>query len=271
MNANAKARFGIFSMELIMMKKWTHLLSTALLVTTLSACVSTQSINQEAEQSYLQIRKQAGAQGAIDRNSNTAKRIHAVFEKMKPYAERANKTGVPFHWEITVLRSNELNAWAMPGGKMAFYTGLVEKLQLNDDEIAVVMGHEMAHALQEHGKSDRTLSTVTGIATQIGNIGLQAAGINTGGLDVVGTIADLGVNKPFSRSQETEADEVGLMLSAEAGYNPEYAPKLWAKMSEATGGGSSIFSTHPSSEDRQANLKRLVPQAMERYKASQAR
>lgn len=249
------------------MKQWKKYLGLALLASLLSACATTQSINQEAEQQYLEVRKQAGAQGAIDRNSTTAKRIHQVFDVMKPYAERANKTGVPFSWEITVLKSNELNAWAMPGGKMAFYTGLVDKLKLSDDEIAVVMGHEMAHALQEHGKSDRTVNVVTGIVSQIGNIGLQAAGINTGGFDVIGTIADLGVNKPFSRSQETEADEVGLMLMAEAGYNPEYAPNLWAKMSEATGGGGSIFSTHPSNEERQENLKRLVPEAVKIYRA----
>lgn len=253
------------------MKKLTRLASVLFVTSTLTACVSTESINQEAASSYAQVKQQAAAQNAIDTSSQTAKRIHAVFNKMKPYAERENKTGVPFNWEITVLRSNELNAWAMPGGKMAFYTGLVDKLNLNDHEIAVVMGHEMAHALQEHGKSDRTVSTVTGIAATIGSIGLQTIGIQTnyGGVDLVGTIADLGVNKPFSRSQETEADEVGLMLMAKAGYNPEYAPNLWSKMSKATGGGSSIFSTHPSNEERQANLARLVPEAMKVYQANQ--
>lgn len=250
------------------MKQWKSLLGIAFLGAVLSACVSTQSINQEAESNYQQVKQQAGAQGAIDTQSPTAKRIHAVFRQMRPYAERANKSGVPFNWEIIVLRSNELNAWAMPGGKMAFYTGLVDKLKLNDDEIAVVMGHEMAHALQEHGKSDRTVNVVTGVVSQIGNIGLQVAGIDTGGIDVIGTIADLGVNKPFSRSQETEADEVGLILMATSGYNPEYAPRLWQKMAQAGGSELSIFSTHPSSEDRQANLARLVPEAMRIYQAS---
>lgn len=252
------------------MKKFKKLLATAFVATTLTACVSTESLNQEAANNYAQVKQQAAAQNAVDTSSKTAKRIHAVFNKMKPYAERENKTGVPFAWEITVLKSDELNAWAMPGGKMAFYTGLVEKLKLSDDEIAVVMGHEMAHALQEHGKSDRTVSTVTGIAATIGSIGLQTVGIQTnyGGVDLVGAIADLGVNKPFSRSQETEADEVGLMLMAKAGYNPSSAPNLWTKMSQATGGGSSIFSTHPSNEDRQENLARLVPEAMKVYQAS---
>lgn len=253
--------------------KWSKILGTTFLASSLAACVSTQSINNEAANSYQQVKQQAANEGMIDRSSPTAKRIIAVFNKMQPFAERENKTGVPFQWEITVLRSNELNAWAMPGGKMAFYTGLVDDLDLNDHEIATVMGHEMAHALQEHGKSDRTVSTATSVAATIGSIGLQAIGIQTnyGGIDLVGTIADLGVNKPFSRSQETEADEVGLMLMAKSGYNPQYAPKLWEKMAKATGGRSglgALISTHPTNSARQENLQRLLPEAMKLYQAA---
>ncbi len=245
--------------------------AAAFLVSAIAACVSTQSINQEAAQSYAQVKSQAQAERAVDTSSTTARRIHTVFNKMKPYAERSNTTGIPFQWEITVLKSDELNAWAMPGGKMAFYTGLVNKLNLNDDEIATVMGHEMAHALLEHGKSDRTFNAVTGIAAQVGSIALQSQGIQTnyGGVDLVGTVADLGLNKPFSRSQETEADEIGLMLMAQSGYNPSAAPNVWVKMSKAGGSsGSSIFSTHPSNEDRQENLQRLLPEAMKVYQTS---
>lgn len=238
------------------------------LATAVVSCATTESINQEAAQSYAQVKSQAHQQNAIDTTSPTAKRVHAVFHKMKPYAEKSNATGTPFHWEITVLKSDELNAWAMPGGKMAFYTGLVDKLSLNNDEIAVVMGHEMAHALQEHGKSDRTVGMVTGILGGVANAALQATvGVDAG--ELIGVGSDLIVSKPFSRSQETEADEVGLFLMAEAGYNPEYAPKLWTKMSQASGSsGLSIFSTHPSNEDRQENLKRLVPEAMRIYRTN---
>ncbi len=234
----------------------------------LTACVTTAQINQEAESNYAQVKQEARAKSMLDTSSTTARRIHSVFNKMKPYAERANKTGVPFQWEIVVLKSSELNAWAMPGGKMAFYTGLVDKLNLSDDEIAVVMGHEMAHALQEHGKSDRTVSTVTGIVGVLADVAVTATtGVSTEGL--LSTGVDLIATKPFSRSQETEADEVGLMLMAESGYNPEAAPNVWVKMSKANGSsGLSIFSTHPSNEDRQENLARLVPQAKEIYNAS---
>lgn len=244
------------------------------LLTAVAACVTTQNINQEAAQSYAQAMSEAKSKGAVDTTSNTAQRINAVFNRMKPYAEQENKTGVPFQWQITVIKSDEMNAWAMPGGKMAFYTGLVDDLHLTDDEIAAVMGHEMSHALQEHGKSDRTFSTITGIAAQVGSIALQTQGIQTnyGGVDLVGTLAEYGLNKPFSRSQETEADEKGLMLMAKAGYNPEAAPQVWVKMSKATGssgnGLEALVSTHPTNADRQANLQRLLPEAMKLYQQS---
>lgn len=240
----------------------------AIFSTFLTACMTSAQINQEAERNYTQVKQQARAQNAIDTTSATAKRIHAVFNKMKPYAEKANHTGVPFQWEITVFRSNELNAWAMPGGKMAFYTGLAEKLNLSNDEIAVVIGHEMAHALQEHGKSDRTVSVISGIVGVLADAAVTATtGVSTEGL--LSTGVDLIATKPFSRSQETEADEIGLILMAQSGYNPEAAPNLWAKMSKASGNsGASIFSTHPSNEERQENLARLLPKAKQIYNAS---
>lgn len=254
-------------------------LKTLAMVTVLAggvtACVNTAQLNQEAANSYAQTVQSARSQGAVDTSSKTAKRIHAVFNKMKPYAEKANKTGVPFQWEITVVKSDDLNAWAMPGGKMMFYTGLVDKLALTDAEIATVMGHEMAHALQEHGKSDRTMSTITGLATSVGKIALESQGIPTNvlGYDAVDILKEYGLDKPFSRSQETEADEVGLMLMAQSGYNPEAAPNVWRKMSQVTGSSGSFLealaSTHPINADREANLQRLLPEAVKVYQTSQ--
>ena len=246
------------------MKPLKKIALVAILSTFLTACMSTQQINAEASQGYRQMKQQNAK--AIDTSSVTAQRVHKIFNKMKPYAEQENKTGVPFQWENTVFRTNELNAWAMPGGKMGFYTGLVEKLNMNDDEIATVMGHEMAHALQEHGKSSRNVTLITGIVGQVADAAVTATtGVDTQGLLSVGT--DLIANKPFSRSQETEADEVGLMLMAKSGYNPSAAPNVWVKMSQAGGSGGGIFSTHPSNADRQKNLERLIPDAMKLYKA----
>ncbi|TCJ97906.1 putative metalloprotease [Volucribacter psittacicida] len=250
------------------LKKLTALFSVILL---LNACASSAEINQQAALSYTQEINQVRAQGALDTSSNTAKRIHKVFHKMVPYANQENHTGQAFNWEINVIKSEQLNAWAMPGGKMVFYTGLVDKLKLNDDEIAVVMGHEMAHALKEHGKKKVNMGQITGVFAQVAHIALSTQiGSDASGL-VIGVAKDWGLDKPYSRSNETEADEVGLMLMAKAGYNPQAAPKLWIKMNQATGNSNSalagLMSTHPTNADRQKNLERLMPEAMALYRA----
>lgn len=240
----------------------------AIISTGLIACADTQSINQQAAQSYTQVVGEAKQKGVLDTNSETSKRIHRIFKQVKPYAEKANTTGVPFAWEVTVMKSDELNAWAMPGGKMMFYTGLVDKLKLNDNEIAVVMGHEMAHALKEHGKQKMNRNVATGILTTVGSIAITAAtGVDM--TDMISVTTEFGLNRPFSRSNETEADEVGLLLIAEAGFNPEYAPGVWEKMSQATGSDGSILegilSTHPTNAARRDNLKRIMPEVMAIY------
>ncbi|WP_439243262.1 M48 family metallopeptidase [Lonepinella sp. BR2474] len=243
------------------------LIVTCLATTMLVSCATSTEINQQSETQYAQILTQARQKGVLDTSSITSKRVHKIFRVMQPYAERENNTGTKFNWQIAVVKNTELNAWAMPGGKMMFYTGLVDKLALTDDEIATVMGHEMAHALKEHGKSSRNFGVFTAVLGTAVELGASAAlGVDLQGLGS-GTV-DLITNKPYSRSHETEADEVGIMLMAKSGYNPQAAPKLWQKM-QAQGGSSkvaSLFSTHPSDEERQANLQRLLPQAMEVYK-----
>ncbi|QGM81598.1 M48 family metallopeptidase [Otariodibacter oris] len=231
----------------------------------LSACVTTQQMNAQAASQYNQVKQQASAQGALDTSSSTARRVRAVFNKMKPYAEQENTTGVPFQWEIMVIRSNDLNAWAMPGGKMAFYTGLVEKLNLNDDEIATVMGHEMTHALKEHSKAGANRSAVIDTAFAITQA--VVGDVNVGGYSGLGMLKAYGLDRPFSRSDETEADELGLYLMAKSGYNPRAASQLWIKMGKATGGAGGFFSTHPADSDRQANLEKWLPKALEYYNA----
>ena len=212
----------------------------------ITSCADSASINQQAASSYTQEMGKIRSQGAIDTTSNTARRIHNVFNKMVPYA--------------------------MPGGKMAFYTGLVDTLQLNDNEIAVVMGHEMAHALKEHGKAKVNFGMATNIAASLGHAALSTVIGSSASELAVGLTKDFALDKPYSRSAETEADEVGLMLMARSGYNPQVAPGLWQKMAKASGGSKGaldvLASTHPSDESRQENLQRLLPEAMELYKAA---
>ncbi|MFC0322157.1 M48 family metallopeptidase [Gallibacterium melopsittaci] len=245
-----------------------RILAALFVTTVLASCADTRSINQSSANQYQQAINAERSKGTLDTSSPTAKRVHKIFNKMVPYARQYNKTGVPFDWQISVIKSNEVNAWAMPGGKMVFYTGLVNKLNLTDDEIAVVMGHEMAHTLLEHGKSQANRQTAVSIAAAIAMGALASQGISAGtSQDLVGGIADLGIMKPFSRSAESEADEVGLMLSAQSGFNPQAAPNLWDKMQRLSGSGSvpTIFSTHPSDKSRKEHLENLMPKAMELY------
>ena len=252
------------------MFKFAKTLTLVSIVGILTACADSASINQQAAMGYRDMINEAKSQNQIDSNSKTAKRVHKIFNKMVPYANRENQTGQTFDWQIEVIKSRELNAWAMPGGKMAFYTGLVETLNLTDDEIATVMGHEMAHALKEHGKKKANLSQFTNVIANVAQTALATQIGSDSSSIVVGLAKDWGLDKPYSRSAETEADEVGLFLMAKSGYNPEAAPGLWDKMQKASTGSQGILdklsSTHPSDKDRQANLLRLMPQALALYK-----
>ena len=236
----------------------------------LSACADSASINQQAAMGYRQMISEAKAKGQLDTQSLTAQRVHKIFNKMVPYANAENHPGQPFNWQIEVIKSKELNAWAMPGGKMAFYTGLVESLNLTDDEIATVMGHEMAHALKEHGKKKANMGQFTDVLAGVAHVALSTQIGSDGSAVVVGLTKDWALDKPYSRSAETEADEVGLLLMAKSGYNPQAAPGLWDKMQKASKGSQSVLdklsSTHPSDKDRQENLLRLMPQALALYK-----
>ncbi len=246
-------------------------------ITTLVGCTTvadmagynSAALNSDAAKNYSQVVSSAKSQGTVDNTSNTAIRVKNVFNRMKPYADRANTTGVPFDWQITVIRSPELNAWAMPGGKMAFYTGIVEKLQLTDAEIAAIMGHEMTHALAEHSKKDAGQKILTSLALQMGGAAIQQkTGLSP---EAMSLISDYGLDKPFSRSQESQADAGGLTLMAQAGYNPEAAIGVWQKMEAANGRSNTIvtlMSTHPNSGQRIAKIQALLPQVMPTYQAA---
>ena len=233
-----------------------------------------QTLNLKAAEGYQQVLSEARSENALDTRSQTAQRVHNVFNRMVPIANANNRTGIPFQWEMNVIRSDELNAWAMPGGKMAVYSGLVEKLNLTDDELAAVIGHEMTHALREHSKAQVGQQLLTGIGMQIGssilaqNSNVDPQTLQTGGA----LLSEYGISKPFSRQHETEADIGGLMLMAAAGYNPQAAPVVWQKMEQAGSSGMpSFLSTHPSGADRIQVLQQNMPEAMALYQQSGGR
>lgn len=247
-------------------------LSAIALMLPLAACnvIDSASINQQSENSYRQVVQQARSKNVVDNSSPTAQRIRRVYQRLLPHAKAANQTGQQFNWELTVIRSDELNAWAMPGGKMAVYTGIVEKLKLSDDETAAIIGHEMTHALLEHSKKEANRSVGIGLGAQLGASILTAATgvdgqlINTG----VGLATDLGLNKPFSRKAEREADLGGLRLMAQAGYDPRAAVTVWEKMNRMNDNNNmanKILSTHPTNNERIQLIRNELPNVMPIY------
>jgi predicted Zn-dependent protease len=215
--------------------------------------VSSAEIDRAAAQSYRKIIAEAARKGLLDRNPQQVARVREIARRLTAQTGTFRPDASGWKWEVHVISSNELNAWCMPGGKIAVYTGLLDKLKLTDDELAAVMGHEIAHALREHGREQASEQLATAAA-----IGIVAAvlGAPSGSVDLASLVANLTISKPNSRTHETEADRIGVELAARAGYDPYAAVSLWQKMARA--GGSEppqLLSTHPSSETRTADLK----------------
>jgi len=171
-----------------------------------------------------------------------------------------------YRWEYNLIQDDQVNAWAMPGGKIVFYTGILPIAQ-SETGVAIIMGHEVAHALANHGGQRIRASQLQ----QLGAVGLAVGGVVSGTSNstmnilnqAYGLGSEFGAIRPFSRDQETEADEIGLTLSAIAGYNPEEGARLWERMKANSGGQAppELLSTHPSNDSRIANLRRLAPMA----------
>ena len=161
-------------------------------------------------------------------------------------------------WQLTLINAPILNATCAPGGKITFYTGLIEQLNLTDDEIAAIMGHEIAHALREHGRERLSQAMAQSAVT---NIAMAAAGSYGSAISAANQAAQYILVLPNSRQNESEADAIGLELAATAGYNPQAAISVWKKMIKATDGKTSpeFLSTHPSGETRIEQLSALMP------------
>lgn len=229
------------------------------------------SLNMNAAEDYKALVADAQAQKALDTTSSTYKRVNSVFLKMKPLADQANKTGQAFDWKLSVLKSKELNAFVMPGGKVVFFTGIVDQLKLSDAEIAAIMGHEMTHALEEHSKKGAGASAITDMAVKLGKT-YAGDKLGTYGSQALDIGSKYGVGLPYSRSLESSADKGGLMLMAKAGYNPEAAITVWQKMnkidSTSNGAVQKFTSTHPSNNDRITDLNKNMIEAKQIYQAS---
>ena len=168
--------------------------------------VSSATVNRSAEKAYAQVLAEAQKKGQLNRDAAQLQRVRAIAGRLIPQtgAFRADAPG--WRWEVNVVTSKDVNAWCMPGGKIAFYTGLIERLQATDDEIAAVMGHKIAHALREHGRERASQAMAQGIG--IGVLG-AALGMKGGAQDLTQTVLDLTFNLPNSRTDEAEADRIG--------------------------------------------------------------
>src|SRR5688572_9267492 len=229
--------------------------------------VSSQEVDAGAKQAYAQMMAEAQKKGVLDKDPAMLKRVQAITQRLIPHTAVFRPDAVKWPWEVHVISIDEVNAWCMPGGKMAMYTGLVQKLNATDDEIAAVMGHEIAHALREHARERMSRQ----MATQLG-VGLVGAlfGIGDLGQVIAGQVANVTLNLPNSRLHETESDRIGVELAARAGFDPRAAVGLWEKMGKASGGGQppKWLSTHPSHEDRIADLKVYSEKVMPLYTAA---
>ena len=228
--------------------------------------VPAEQLETSATQQYDQMLAQAKAKRALAPDNHPQLiQLRAIAQRIIPYAQQWNSRAGSWRWEVNLIGSKQINAFCMPGGKIAFYTGILDQLKLTDDEIAMVMGHEMAHALREHARERIAKSQATSIGL---SLGAQLLGLG----ELGNMAANLGtqlLTLKFSRSDESEADLVGLELAARAGYDPQAAVTLWQKMGQATGnGGIGFLSTHPTGPDRIRELEQNVPRVQGLYRAA---
>lgn len=229
--------------------------------------VSSQQLEEMAAQTYSKLKTDAAAAGALNTDSAMYQRVRAIAARLVPQTRvfRADAPGWP--WEVNVIRGNELNAYCMPGGKIMVYSGLIQTLNLSDDELAVVLGHEISHALREHSREQVSQAMAAQAAIDVGTevlgLGQSAAGI-----------ADIAyktlIATRFSRTDESEADRIGLELTARAGYDPRAGIGLWQKMTQAKSGGGmpEFLSSHPADASRVQQIEALLPAVMPLYTAA---
>jgi predicted Zn-dependent protease len=217
-----------------------------------------------SEDAYRQQLAPFAKKGRLDNEQAMAERVRSITSRLVAQAIEMRPETADWQWSIKVLDDPEtVNAWAMAGGRMAIYSGLIEQLDPTDDELAQVLGHEIAHALARHTAEQMS----TALATQLGVAALAIALDSREAFALGSVAAQVGITLPFSRTAEREADRIGIELAAKAGYDPRAAPTLWRKMQGASGEGPPQFlSTHPSPESRIEDLSALVPEMLPYYR-----
>ena len=229
--------------------------------------VPAETLETSARQQYAQVLADARAKGALAPDGHPQlQRLHTIAQKLIPHTASWNPRSREWKWQVNLIGSKQINAWCMPGGKIAFYTGILDQLKLTDDEAAMIMGHEMAHALREHARERLAKSQATSLGLSIASqlLGLGALG------DAAANLGTQLLTLKYSRDNETESDLVGLEIAARGGYKPEASVSLWQKMQSASGnGGPSFLSTHPSGSNRIEELQANLPKVQHLYEQAQ--
>ncbi len=225
--------------------------------------IPAEELEGAAQKQYGQMMAEANSKGVLMPASDPqVVRLRNIARRLIPHSAQWNDRANRWKWEVNLIRSEQINAFCMPGGKIAFYTGILEKLKLSDDEAAMIMGHEMAHALREHARERVAKSNATGIGL---SIAAQLLGLGQLG-DVAANLGTQLLSLKFSRDDESEADLVGLELAARSAYQPQASVSLWQKMTAANGaGGLDFLSTHPSGPNRIKELEANVPKVQGLY------
>lgn len=233
--------------------------------------VSEQQAITASKQAYVEMLQPLEKQGKVDNNPTVTKRVQTITDRLIVEAIKLRPETRQWEWSVRVIDDPEVvNAWCMAGGKMAIYTGLIQKLKPTDDELAQVMAHEISHALANHTAERMSVA----MATSLGVLAVGAASDDNRGAAMAGAAvaAKLAIELPNSRTSEAEADRMGIELAAKAGYDPHAAVTLWQKMNKLGGSRAPEFlSTHPAPENREKTLKALIPQMMPYYEQAKAR
>jgi predicted Zn-dependent protease len=231
-----------------------------------SMLVSEAEVEQGATQAYAAEVDKARQQGQLNADTAQAQRVREIADRLIRQTPVFRPDAAKWAWTVNVQKTDQLNAYCMPGGKIMVYSGLIDKLKLSDAELATVIGHEMAHALREHSREAVSRAQ----AEQLGLGALaQLAGLSNASVGIASALTDVTFNLPHSRVQESEADRIGLELMARAGYDPHAALSLWQKMGQASQNGTPAFlSTHPSDSSRLAVLQSLMPRVEPLYEAA---
>jgi predicted Zn-dependent protease len=229
----------------------------------MSSLVPQAQLDQEAASQYSSLLAQAKTQKTLDTDAAQTQRVKTIAQRLIKQVGVFRPDAAKWDWQVHVLTSQEVNAWCMPGGKIAVYSGLIQQIKPTDAELAAVIGHEMAHALREHSREQVSQQ----MASQVGLSVLSAVTGSQATADLGSSLTKVMFTLPNSRTNETEADQIGVELAARAGYDPRAAVTLWQKMDKLSAGSTppEFLSTHPSAANRVADLQNISQRVMPLY------